>query len=418
MLNKKISVFSGISIAVSMVVGSGLFGLPGLAIKATDPITALLGWGLVIIILPSLIFVFSYLGQHHPSTEGLSLYASLGLGSWSKKGIMLLTCGTLLVGMPAFFLVGGSYIAKLAGLDIETWTIPCAILLVIVTTIINLSGLENLGWINKSVVAIVLIMATLISAQALPITIQEYLTVNSSHFNQVTLSGIWLSASIVFWAFQGWENLTFIFGEIDNPKRNIPIISWISFSIVALIYGILSLVVSAAALRGENVANLAGVAELLPDTLSGKILLVIMVLILVANANSWVFGCSRAFYAAAHAGVLPSSLKKVNIKGVPYSSLLYSMTAYISVIVFIWLSKTGEQFWFLMTTQGFIILYGLSILSFLKLSTGLLNKTIGIFSVISWFFLIHGFGYMIIYPITLFIIGTLISIFNSKKTNN
>ncbi|MGZ9571188.1 hypothetical protein ACVTTK_17690 [Alcaligenes nematophilus] len=103
MLNKKISVFSGISIAVSMVVGSGLFGLPGLAIKATDPITALLGWGLVIIILPSLIFVFSYLGQHHPSTEGLSLYASLGLGSWSKKGIMLLTCGTLLVGMPAFF---------------------------------------------------------------------------------------------------------------------------------------------------------------------------------------------------------------------------------------------------------------------------------------------------------------------------
>ena len=415
MLKKKISVLNGVAIAISMVVGSGLFGLPGLAIKATDPITALLGWGLIILILPTLIFIFSYLGQRYPSTEGLSLYASLGLGSWSKKGVMLVTCGTLVVGMPAFFLVGGSYIAKLASLDTETWTIPCAILLAIVTTTINLTGLDKLGWVNKTVVALVLIMALLISVQALPMTFTQYSAINSSYLDPVTISGVWLAASIVFWAFQGWENLTFIFGEIENPRRNIPIISWVSFVIVAIIYGILSLVVSAAALQGKDVANLAGIAELLPDTLLGKTFLGVMVLILIANANSWVFACSRAFYSAACAGVLPSSLKKIDSRGVPAASLLYSMFAYISVILFIWYSKTGEQFWFLLTTQGFIILYGSAILAFFKLSTGLWNKFIGVLAALCWIFLIHGFGLMIIYPLSLLLIGTAISFFDSKK---
>lgn len=410
MLKKKISVLNGTAIAISMVVGSGLFGLPGLAIKVTDPITALMGWALIILILPTLIFIFSYLGQRYPSTEGLSLYASLGLGAWSKKGIMLVTCGTLVIGMPAFFLVGGSYIAKLGGLDINIWTIPCAIVLAVVTTVINLTGLDKLGWINKSVVALVLITAILISIQALPMTFTQFSTVNLDIFDKVTISGVWLAASIVFWAFQGWENLTFIFGEIENPKRNIPLISWLSFIFVTLIYGVFAFVISAAALQGRDVANLAGVAELLPDTVAGKLVLIVMVLILIANANSWVFGCSRAFYSAACAGVLPAGLAKINARGVPVFSLLYSMIAYIAVIVAIWYFKISEQFCFLITTQGFIILYGAAILAFMKLSTGWVNRFIGVLSFSCWIFLMHGFGWMIIYPLALLLLGTIMTL--------
>src|SRR6218665_726739 len=105
MLKKKITLLSGVAIAISMVFGSGLFGLPRLAISPTNPLTALLGWGLVVLLMAPLSYVFSWLGRQHPSSEGISLYASMGLGEWSRPGIMMITCGTLAVGMPAFFLV-------------------------------------------------------------------------------------------------------------------------------------------------------------------------------------------------------------------------------------------------------------------------------------------------------------------------
>lgn len=44
MLKPKITLFNGVAIAISMVVGSGLFGLPGLAIQ-----TLMQGFGWLII---------------------------------------------------------------------------------------------------------------------------------------------------------------------------------------------------------------------------------------------------------------------------------------------------------------------------------------------------------------------------------
>ncbi|THF56233.1 APC family permease [Pseudothauera rhizosphaerae] len=416
MLEKKISVLNGVAIAISMVVGSGLFGLPGLAIKATDPVTALIGWGVIILMMPTLIYVFSYLGQRYPSTDGVSLYASLGLGQWSKKGIMLVTCGTLVVGMPAFFLVGGSYIARLLELDLSSWATPCAIILAIITTAINVAGVDKLGWVNKSVVVVVLVTATLISVQSLPMAISQYSGIQAEAFDHVSAPGIWMAASIVFWAFQGWENLTFGFGEIENPKRNIPLIYWLSFFFVALIYGVFSAVVSAAALKGMDVASLAGVAGLLPNTLIGKTMLIVMVLILVANANSWVFGCSRAFYSAARTGVLPQRITKTNAKGIPANSLIYALIAYIAVIIVMWRFSISEQFCFLMTTQGFILLYGAAILAFMKLSSGFINRAIGLLAISCWSFLMHGFGWMIVYPFSLLLIGTVMDLRSQKQT--
>jgi amino acid transporter len=408
MLNKKISVMNGVAIAIAMVVGSGLFGIPGLAIKATDPETALMGWGVIILLMPGFIHVFSYLGQRYPSSEGVSLYASIGLGAWSRKGIMLVTCGTLVVGMPAFFLVGASYIVILLGMNPNVWTIPCAIALAISTTAINISGLDKLSIINKLVVVLVLATVAIISVQSLPLLVAEYSNLKVAAVEKVTIEGVWLAASIVFWAFQGWENLTFGFGEIENPKRNIPLIYWFSFAFVSIIYCVFAAVISAAAVQGINVSGLAGVAGVLPAGLMGKALLVVMVLILVANANSWVFGCSRAFYSAACAGLLPKYFAVANKQGIPANSLIGSLAAYIAVILAMSLFHLSEQLAFMMTTQGFILLYGGAILAFFRISSGFTNRIIGVFAFSGWLFLMHGFGWMIVYPLGLLMIGVVI----------
>lgn len=64
MLKRNISITSGIAIAISMVIGSGIFALPGMTISATDPITALLGWLSIIFLMIPLVAIFTYLGQN------------------------------------------------------------------------------------------------------------------------------------------------------------------------------------------------------------------------------------------------------------------------------------------------------------------------------------------------------------------
>ncbi|WP_159991175.1 APC family permease [Pelistega ratti] len=408
-LKKKISLLSGVAIAVSMVVGSGLFGLPGLAIQQTDALTALLAWLGVIALMPALIYVFSWLGCRYPSAEGISLYASKGLGHWSRAGIMMITCGTLAVGMPAFFLVGGSYIAVLLGLNDTQWTIPCALLLAVATTIINLYGVEKLGFINKVIVILVLAVVIYLSIRLLPAITIISPTITSEAIFSIPISQLWLAMSIVFWAFQGWENMTFGFEEIKNPKVNIPLIYWLSFMIVSIVYAIFALAVFIGAAQGVNVSGLNGIVGLLPEGLVGRLILIIMVFILIANANAWVFGSSRAFFSAATMHLLPSQLRYVNHNGIPITMLYTLLTLYCTVILIIYIGGIDIHYaFFLLTTQGFIILYGGAVIAFMKEVSFWWQKVIGIIAGISWIFLMQGFGWLVLYPLCLMLIGTLL----------
>ena len=391
-----------------MVVGSGLFGLPGLAIRETGPLTALLGWIFIIALMPSLIYVFSWLGRNHPSSEGISLYASMGLGQWSRPGIMMITCGTLAVGMPAFFLVGGSYIVTLLGLDAVQWSVPCALLLAGGTSLVNLRGVERLGFINKLVVVLVLCVVAYISIDTLPLMPAAFEDVAASSLTQISLAQIWLAMSIVFWAFQGWENMTFGFDEIEKPEVNIPLIYWISFALVSVIYIVFALAIFAGARQGLNVSGLNGVAALLPSGFWGRFALVVMVFILVANANSWVFGSSRAFFSAAQLKLLPASLARVNSKGIPVRMLIAAWLTYSLVIMMMWFFRIDEHYAFLLTTQGFIILYGGAVLAFMREVRRWWQWTIGLLAGAIWVFLMQGFGWLILYPITLMLVGVLL----------
>ncbi|KVE23890.1 hypothetical protein WS67_22045 [Burkholderia singularis] len=409
MLIRKIGFLSGVAIAVSMVVGSGLFGLPGLAVESTGPVVALAGWILIILLMPALIHIFSFLGRKYPSSEGIALYASIGFGSWSKNGILLLTCGTLAVGMPAFFLVGGSYLASLFGIDTKTWAIPCGVGLAIATTAVNLAGVEKLGWMNRVAVALVLCIVGYITITSSTHVTEAFGALSVADLAQIHVSSVWLSASIAFWAFQGWENLTFGFDEIENPSRNIPRIYWLSFVFVALIYLVFAATISASALRGIDVSGLSGVASLLPSTKFGRFVILLMVVILAANANSWVFGASRAYMSAARAGVLPKFLAHVTPKGIPAISLLVALLVYIVIMFAMKYFKIQTSYAFLMTTQGFILLYGGAILAFLKNTRSAGSKIVALVAVASWIFLMQGFGLMIVYPLTLFVLGSLLS---------
>ncbi len=407
---RQITLLGGISIAISMVIGSGLFGLPGLVIQATGPFNALAGWLAIIMIMPSMIYIFSYLGQRYPATGGIALYATRGFGAWSKGGILLLTSGTLLIGMPAFFMVGGSYLASLFHLDVAVWASPLALLLAIFTTTINVIGVRQLGWVNSFAVTFIMGIIVFVVVRTISEIRHLHKVLCATPIRQLSFSKIWLAASIVFWAFQGWENLTFGFGEIQDPAGNIPKTFWISFVVVAISYLLFAVSVSVSALSGLHVFGLNGLVAFLPSGAFGSLTLVVMVLILVANANSWVFGASRAFLAAAKGGMLPRLLARETGKQVPIASLLCALAAYCCIIGAFYLFKIDPKYAFLITTQGFIILYGGAILRFVRETNRLKDRFTALLALVGWIFLVQGFRLLILYPVIWFALGTFLSL--------
>jgi APA family basic amino acid/polyamine antiporter len=69
-----------------------------------------------------------------------------------------------------------------------------------------------------------------------------------SHFSQSTpytgtvlLLGIVMATSGAFWGYEGWNNITFMAGEIKNPQRNIPLGLLLGLFIVIVVYCLLNL---------------------------------------------------------------------------------------------------------------------------------------------------------------------------------
>ncbi len=63
----------------------------------------------------------------------------------------------------------------------------------------------------------------------------------------ITHSGLSLMLAIIaatsgaFWGYDGWNNITFVAGEVKNPQRNIPLSLLIGLSICIFIYGMINL---------------------------------------------------------------------------------------------------------------------------------------------------------------------------------
>ncbi|XUY28640.1 APC family permease [Agrobacterium sp. rho-8.1] len=398
---------NGTAIAISMVIGSGLFGLPGLVISETDAVTALFSWVVVALCIAPTIHIFSELGYRLASSEGVAGFATYAVGNWSRGGFTLIACGALAVGMPAFFLVIGAYASELLNLDPTTWRGPIAIAVAWFATLMNLRGVHNLAVVNQLIVISVLVIMTgivVLSLSNLGIASQT-LTREVMNYTP-NINSLWAGCVIVFWAFQGWENLSFGLEEVRDPEKTIPRIYWFSFVIVVILYLAFAWVVSASVYAGVDVTGVSGLSALLGTGTVRTVLLFTMVVVLIANANSWVFGASRAFYAAGNLALLPRSLGRTDDKGTPVVSLLSAATIYTLFIGLIEISGTSPSTAFMLTTQGFIILLGFSILAYLKFKRRVPGAWfIGALAMIGWIFLVHGFSLLLLYPISLFAIG-------------
>ncbi|WP_255335848.1 amino acid permease [Methanosarcina sp. KYL-1] len=399
------TLWRGAALAVSMVIGSGLLGLPGLVLEIGNPYEAVLGWILISLAVFPLIRIFATLGLKFPTSAGLARYAEAAVGPWGGYAVAYLVFGSV-PGIPALTLIGAEYVQRLFSLPFDY--VPfLAVLVVTAMTLFNLAGVRAVSLVNYAALGVLVLLLLVISIFNLDffVTGLSLLPQALSGEGSVEFERLWTIAALLFWAFLGWGSFSFSLGELESPEKNVPRVYWLSFAVVVFIYLLLAFTTAGAEVSGVSLKGASGLAGLVELTPGGDLLLLLIVIVLVANASSWNFTASRLLYSAANEGIFPASLGKLSGRSIPVKALLALYAVSLLLIAATYVFKVPISAMVLIVDQNFVFLYAFVVLSYWKLETGWKRWVFTGLSLVSLSFLVSGFSWWVLYPLLLVGVG-------------
>lgn len=240
-----------------------------------------------------------------------------------------------------------------------------SVLVIWLVTGINLRGVHQGERLSNVVTSLVIVC--ILSITILCFTMGKG---SFSHFSLPSYSEkgfsmgpIFLGMLSAFWAYEGWNNLGFLAGEIKNPYRNIPLALAGGVGFVMLIYVSINFAYLYVLpvenfqnihAEGNTISAIAVVQSFLGPIGSSIIVMVIMIATLGTTNNS-IMSASRVYFSMARDGMF---FKKAAIchprYNVPSYSLVYQ-ALWASVLVF---SGSFDQLTDMLIFAAFIF-YGL-----------------------------------------------------------
>lgn len=418
-LEKTVTLGRGVVLAILMVIGSGLLGLPGLVADSGTVQEVVFGWLLIILAVMPLIQICAGLGKKFPCSGGLFHYAREAVGEWGGYAVTALVCGSFILGEPVA-LIGGEYLQHLFDLP-EFGVHLLAFFIITAMTLITVAGVRLVSFFNYTAVAILLFLIAALtiynfnffssgfvfSVQALFEGISEIASPNPGHFDHGSSNlypdpyNVWKISALLFWAFLGWENMSFGLGELQNPEKNVKRVFWLSFGLTIFIYLMLAVTSIGADANGIPLSGASGLVELVKFTPPGNLLIWLMGVVIIANVTCWNFASSRLVYSSGKEDVLPAYLGKISKRGQPMASILSMYVAFVLVLMGTYVFSVPVSSLLMLVNQNFLFLYGFILLSYWKTETGWRRWTYSGLSFLSLSFLVSGFTWRILYSVAL-----------------
>lgn len=413
-LERTINLSKGMALAICMLIGTGILALPGLVLSEGNVHEAIAGWILIAFITIPRIEISSVLGLSFPSTAGLIGYVEEAAGTWGRYSASYLISGSYLFGLPAIAFIGSEYMKEFFDLS-NTGGVLCTIFIVSLMFISNLSGIRILALINYMALAILLLIIGLITIFHLDFLISGLSVAGNglAEHEKMNPEVIWNTTTLLFWAFLGWENLSFSLGEIEEPEKNVPLLYWLSFFVVTVAYIAVALISIGASTKGVSIDGAAGLSRIVILIPGGDLLLGLIVIVLIANACSWNFTASRLVFASGRTGVFPEILGKLSKRNIPLFSLVALYLLSITIIVLCYSFNVPVEAMMMLVNQNFIFIFGFVIIAYWRTEKRWRKWIFSALSILSISFLISGFNWKIVYPVFLIIFGYFR--FTSKK---
>jgi APA family basic amino acid/polyamine antiporter len=225
-----------------------------------------------------------------------------------------------------------------------------AILLIMLLTFLNMSGLRGGAWVSKVILFLVgaglltIVIFGLSSNVARP---ANFMNVRELANGTVTLSSFYTAMLAAFWAYQGWVSVGFIGGEIRDANKNIPKGIAIGVFVVIAVYLLvnftyLSLLSIPELVQVHQAGNQIAAVEAVRSFWGSSGVMFISLLILVTTMgclHASIITGARPYYAMSRERLFFSGIGKLNRHNVPGNSLLWQ-GIWASVLV---LSGTFDQ---------------------------------------------------------------------------
>jgi APA family basic amino acid/polyamine antiporter len=333
-LKQKLGVFSAVMVVVSAMIGSGVFKqISQMSFKLQDSIWVLVAWACA-----GLITLMGSLSN----AEVAGMIAKPG-GQYVYFQTMYGKLFAFLFGWASFSVIQTATAASVAFVFAESlnnlmplpqvsvywsnWTLftfydfqlqpfnnlgvkSVACLLVFILSMINYRGIdygERISNLFGSAVVLGVFFIIVFSFVMGDNPVKS----QSSQFKEIDFLPMFFSAMLsAFWAYEGWNNVGFLGGEIKNPKKNIPIALALGTTIVMVLY----VCVNAAFFKladipfynqiyqqDNQVAAIAGIKQV---WVMGGLFISILIIVSTFNStNNSLMTAPRIYYAMAKDGL-------------------------------------------------------------------------------------------------------------------
>jgi len=341
-----------LALGVGAIVGTGIYTLTGVGAGLAGP-GVLVSFVIAGAVCAFAALAYAELATMMPAAGSAYTYSYAVLGEatawvigWSLILEYTVVCSAVAVGWSAhaaeFIRAGGWGVSErfLAGPEAGGWiNMPAVAICFVVAGVLLVgtreSAMLNLGLVIAKTLAlavfVILALPGFDPANFQPFAPHGFITQGADG----TKLGIMAAASIIFFAFYGFDTISTAAEETKNPDRDLKIGILGSMAVCVLIY----MAVAGSAIGAMAPAAFAGHEAplvLILDTLghpaAAKIIAAVAVVALPTVILAFMYGQSRIFFVMARDGLLPVALSKVSARsGTPVAMTL--ITALVAAII-------------------------------------------------------------------------------------
>jgi len=402
-LKKTLGLFTSVGLAITMVVGSGLLILPGLAYQKVGA-AAIYAWGISALISIPLLIVFARLGAEIPGAGGVAGFMQAAFSRRAGAATEILILGTI-PGGAAIAITGGKYLKALFDGNLDLEILGCFSILLVGGTV-NYFGGKVSGKIQQVLAFILVALLSLVAVASIALG-DTSAGQGIAPFVQALDS--MPAVGLVFFAFVGWELMSFTTEEFKNPKRDFPLMVASSFLIVVVLYILVAFAIQLVLPRSHPEISNTPIAAMLATVigkLGSRFISVLGVLIVVANFISVVWAFSRLSFSSAREGLLPSALARTQTDAkIPRNAIIACILAFGAVALMHYVGLVSQSLLFELAGISFFMSYVLAVAAYIKRVSQIGPKIFGIGTFVGVFLVFINFGTTIIYPIALYALG-------------
>jgi len=318
-LPRKLSFFDGVTLLVGTVIGSAIFVIPSLiAQRIAEPGLVVGIWVFSGLLVLCGALTLAELGTMLPQSGGLYIYMREAYGQfWAYLygwTMMLVVFPGSIAALTSTFLLYLQWFVPLTWWAEKALGIGLLLVLAFVNTrgVKKGAGVQNLFTVFKVAGLVLLVGLAVITLRG---SSANFLPILPERLSRGKLAAIGLSMVSTLFAYDGWQSVSFVAGEIRDPQKNIPrsIILGVLFVIAAYLGANLTYIF---VLGQPSIAASERVAADVMSAMIGPVGATLITLAIVCStvgtiAASILVG-PRVFFAMARDGVIFPQLGTVH----------------------------------------------------------------------------------------------------------